>query len=1582
IYVLRVVKSDGTPLDAYTTYPELTTDVPDVTPPTVVSITLADPDPTNAVSVDFIITFDEPVIGVDAADFSLASSVTGASVTGVAGSGPYTVTVDTGSGDGTLRLDVPGTATITDASANPLSGLPYTIGPAYTIDKTAPSVISITRVNPDPTNSASVDYTVTFDESVIGVDAADFSLSVTGAVAGHSVTSVSGSGNTRTVSVDTGTGDGTIRLDVPGGATVTDPAGNNLFNALSGQTYTVDKSAPTVTSITLASANPTNAASIDFTVTFSESVSAVDTADFSLTSTVTGASITGVSGSGPYTVSVDTGTGDGSIRLDVPITATITDAAGNALSGLPYTSGSSYTVDKSAPTVTSITLASANPTNAAAVNFTVTFSEPVNGVATGNFTATMGGAVVGAFVSAVTGTPPTVTWTVTVDTGSGDGSLRLDLTAAGAVVDTAANPLSGLPFTTGESYTVDKSTPSVSSVSSTTPDGTYGIGTVIDVTVTFSETVVVTGTPQLTLATGGPGTAVNYSSGSGTNILTFSYTVAAGHNASDLDYTATTALALNGGTIQDLTGNNANTTLPSPGAPGSLSNSGTLIIDTTPPTVSSIALAGPDPTNAATVDFTVTFSEFVVAVDTADFTLTSSVIGAFVTAVSGSGASRTVTVNTGSGDGTLRLDIPAGASISDSASNNLTGLPYTTGPAYTVEKTVPTVTNVTSPTADGTYNVGGIITVTVTFSEPVTIVGGPPQLTLATGGPGTLVDCTGGSGTDTLSFTYTVAAGHASPDLDVTAATALTLNGATIEDAAGNAADLTLPAPGTPGSLSANKALVIITDSTPPVAGAVNDGPAADVDFQNNAWQISANWTAFTDPESGITDYEWAIGTTPGGTEIQPFTTVGLSTVAAAGNLSLAHGITYYVTVRATNGGGLTATAGSDGITVDLVPPASPTLLAPTDAASLPGMGGVFFDWTTVPDAVTYGFQLDTEPSFSSPTVLNLLMSSTNFTSGTLTPDTYYWRVWAVDAAGNAGAPSVAFLLGVTGSNVGSLIVTLGPASPPPSNELNTAQDLSMMQLRLTAGPQENVLITSLRISGIGTGDEALHVADVRLFHDLNANGRLDAGVDLLLAGPLRYPVDDGSIPFAGLNHVLPAGESRDWIVVYSLSGSAPVGLDFAARLAIVQDVGVVGVSSGQTLLASAAFPIDGALVTIVPSGSPGALSVTPGFANPAGGFIALNEQTVEMAQLELNASSVEAVRVTALQVHGSGTGNDRDDIATVYLARDANGNGVFNAGIDAVLAVASGSPPYSADDGIAAFAFDEIIPAGTRQTWLVVYDFNGTGINGSAYTAEIRPAAIGEITAVGITSASPIAAGGTTFAGGEMKIGTQGVDPGQLTIGNLPVTGPLAVAPFAHNVWTAAFELTAGGLEDVFVQQVRITSAGTADEPRDISRLHLWEDTDGDAAFSPADRLISSLQIPFKENDGTATFVIGERIAAGSTARWLVTMDLSGLAADGSAFQTFFEVTGLPLPVLATGAASNQSITPSGDLVSGPQIMATTLVGSSGHRRRATCGSGAPSEMSFSLLALIALLAWPVGHFLSRSSARAFLGSYRKTIR
>ena len=223
--------------------------------PFVSSIVSADANPTRAAAVDFLVAFSEDVTGVDSGDFALTvEGLTGTGITGVTGSGQtYTVTVQTGTGDGKLRLDLIDDDSIVDASAQPLGGLgagngTYTNGETYTLDHTPPSVSSIARSGLSPTGATTIKFAVQFDEAVIGVDIADFSLATSG-ISGAAITSVFGSGPSYVVKVTTGSDDGTIRLDLADDDSIADLAGNVLGgtgagngNFSAGETYTLDRS--------------------------------------------------------------------------------------------------------------------------------------------------------------------------------------------------------------------------------------------------------------------------------------------------------------------------------------------------------------------------------------------------------------------------------------------------------------------------------------------------------------------------------------------------------------------------------------------------------------------------------------------------------------------------------------------------------------------------------------------------------------------------------------------------------------------------------------------------------------------------------------------------------------------------------------------------------------------------------------------------------------------------------------------------------------------------------------------------------------------------------------------------------------------------------------------------------------------------------------------------------------------------------------------------------------------------------------------------------------------------------------------
>ena len=120
-----------------------------------------------------------------------------------------------------------------------------------------------------------------------------------------------------------------------------------------------------------------------------------------------------------------------------------------------------------------------------------------------------------------------------------------------------------------------------------------------------------------------------------------------------------------------------------------------------------------------------------------------------------------------------------------------------------------------------------------------------------------------------------------------------------------NNTGLTGPAKSSDGQVVVDK-----SDTTPPSAPpAVRDGTGAGTSTTMSTTQLSANWDMSTDPESGISGYQYAIGTTAGGTQIVHWTSLGYVSQVTRTGLSLTVGQTYYFSVRAKNGNGLTGGA-------------------------------------------------------------------------------------------------------------------------------------------------------------------------------------------------------------------------------------------------------------------------------------------------------------------------------------------------------------------------------------------------------------------------------------------------------------------------------------------------------------------------------------------------------------------------------------------------------------------------------------------------------------------------------------------------
>ncbi|KAL9987448.1 hypothetical protein ACROYT_G001761 [Oculina patagonica] len=84
---------------------------------------------------------------------------------------------------------------------------------------------------------------------------------------------------------------------------------------------------------------------------------------------------------------------------------------------------------------------------------------------------------------------------------------------------------------------------------------------------------------------------------------------------------------------------------------------------------------------------------------------------------------------------------------------------------------------------------------------------------------------------------------------------------------------------------------------------------------------LSAHWENITDPESGIMQNEYCLGTKPLGCQIKPMTSTGTNKSFTCPECSIHEGDKVFVTVRVTNGAGLSETVTSDGMLLDVSPP-------------------------------------------------------------------------------------------------------------------------------------------------------------------------------------------------------------------------------------------------------------------------------------------------------------------------------------------------------------------------------------------------------------------------------------------------------------------------------------------------------------------------------------------------------------------------------------------------------------------------------------------------------------------------------------
>ena len=346
----------------------------------------------------------------------------------------------------------------------------------------APSVSSIVRASSAtvPSSSTSVSYTVTFSQSVTGVDVSDFALTATGSASG-TLASVAGNGTTYNVTVNGVGGDGTLRLDLNGSSTgITNTSGIAINGGyVAGETFTLDHQAaapstPVMTSGTDTGLSGTDGITSNTTPVFTGTAEVNATVRLYDTDGTTLLGTTTANGSGGWSITSSTLSGGNHI-----VTAKQSDAAGNTSAA---SAGLAVVIDTGAVAPSTPVLSALSDSGTLGDGITNIATPTITGTAEANASVTLydtdGVTVLGTTTANGAGA-----WSITSSTLSSTGhTLTAKQTDLAGNVSAASNVLTLTVNTTAPAA------PSTPVLSTASDSGTLGDG------ITNIATPVITGT--------------------------------------------------------------------------------------------------------------------------------------------------------------------------------------------------------------------------------------------------------------------------------------------------------------------------------------------------------------------------------------------------------------------------------------------------------------------------------------------------------------------------------------------------------------------------------------------------------------------------------------------------------------------------------------------------------------------------------------------------------------------------------------------------------------------------------------------------------------------------------------------------------------------------------------------------------------------------------------------------------------------------------------------------------------------------------------------------------------------------------
>lgn len=704
----------------------------DRTPVSVVSSTTAVTSPTKNSTIVYNMTMSELwTNSLTAADFTNVGTATGCSIAIAWVSGTtISVTVTNCSTSGTLK-PVLAAKSFTDAVGNLSPEAAYTL-PELVIDRVAPTVTAGTAPGATVETLGALTWNYSFSEPMLAssITAADFSNVAASPAATGCVFTPTLAGNGLSLSVTaTNCSEGNVKLRLASGS-VSDPAGNTApAAALDSADTSLINTTPRVSFTAVPAAN-TNATSLSYTATFSESVKGAIASAFEVTGTATGCQLASSVASAETAVTSATLTVTGCSEGTVIVAAkarTLTDVS-TALRVGPdaKTSASAVAIDRTAPAATfSPTTPINGAVGAVPLSFTVKFSEPIApaSLVAADFANGASAPVASSCVFAPVVSADGRSAVVTV-TGCGTGNLLPQLSdssgktfsdLAGNVSATTAIKLTATASaTTPLTIVVDRSPATATLVAS--PNTSPTAAADLTYNLTFNEAV--TGLTASDFTNAGTATGCVFAPATANPAAGAAVVVTVSGCSS-----GTVVLTLASGSVNDLVGT------ASPAA--NLVAAG-LTVDKTGPTVT-LTSATTASTNASAITLVATFNEPTSNIVAADFENAGTATGCVFAPAAATASNAVNLLVTGCSEGTLQPRLKA-ASVTDALGNTGPAVASALASPITIDKSAPAATIVpvtVSPTNATT------LSYTVNFTDAVSGIAAADFSNAATTGAAT-----------------------------------------------------------------------------------------------------------------------------------------------------------------------------------------------------------------------------------------------------------------------------------------------------------------------------------------------------------------------------------------------------------------------------------------------------------------------------------------------------------------------------------------------------------------------------------------------------------------------------------------------------------------------------------------------------------------------------------------------------------------------------------------------------------------------------------------------------------------------------